>query len=163
MSSIATLLQAAESIEKHESERGVRNEFQDLPDELILKILSYLELKYLIKCGQISMRTRNISQDSSLWMTVNLMSKIVKTDLLEMILSRGCQTLNISNSTIVGSLSSNVNSQLTVLEFSRSVLTRLGTLPGHEYCSENIDVIEKLLFSCCSLQHLKMEGLLNHS
>ena len=109
MSSIATLLQAAECIERGESERVVRNKFQDLPDELILKILSYLELKYLIKCGQISMRTRNISQDSSLWTTVNLKEKIVKTEFLEMILSRGCQTLNISNSTIVGRLSLNVN------------------------------------------------------
>ena len=77
MSSIAKLLQAAEFIERRESERGVRNKFQDLPDELILKILSYLESKYLIKCGQISVRTRNISQDSTLWMTVNLEDKIV--------------------------------------------------------------------------------------
>ena len=160
MSSIATLLQAAESIEKHESERGVRNEFQDLPDELILKILSYLELKYLIKCGQISMRTRNISQDSSLWMTVNLMSKIVKTDLLEMILSRGCQTLNISNSTIVGSLSSNIKSQLRDLYLSQSEWGYPEReWPAKVYYEENVEVLEELLFSCCSLQRLEMEGL----
>ena len=160
MSSIATLLQAAEYIERRESERGVRNKFQDLPDELILKILSYLELKYLIKCGQISMRTRNISQDSSLWTTVNLKEKIVKTDLLEMILSRGCQTLNISNSTIVGSLSSNIKCQLRVLYMSQDEWGYPAReWPGKVYYEENIEVLEELLFSCCSLEHLEMEGL----
>ena len=160
MSSIATLLQAAECIEKRESERGVRNKFQDLPDELILKILSYLELKYLIKCGQISMRTRNISQDSSLWTTVNLKEKIVKTDLLEMILSRGCQTLNISNSTIVGSLNSNMKSRLRFLYLSQSEWGYPAReWPAKVYYEENSEVLEELLFSCCSLQHLEMEGL----
>ena len=160
MSSIATLLQAAECIERGESERVVRNKFQDLPDELILKILSYLELKYLIKCGQISTRIRNISQDSSLWMTVTLKKKIVKTDLLEMILSRGCQTLNISNSTIVGGLSSNLKSQLRVLYLSQSEWGYPARQwPAKVYYEENVEVLEDLLFSCCSLQHLEMEGL----
>jgi hypothetical protein len=59
--------------------------WQDLPDELILKILSYSEAKDLISCGHISKRTRNISRDSSLWVTANLEKKIVKTELLEMI------------------------------------------------------------------------------
>ena len=158
MSSIATLLQAAECIERGESERVVRNQFQDLPDELILKILSYLELIYLIKCGQISTRIRNISQDSSLWMTVTLKKKIVKNDLLEMILSRGCQTLNISNSTIVGGLSSNVKSQLRVLYLSQSEW-EAQEWPAKVYYDENVEVLEDLLFSCCSLQHLEMEGL----
>ena len=160
MSSIATLLQAAEYIERRESERGVRNKFQDLPDELILKILSYLELKYLIKCGQISMRTRNISQDSSLWITVNLEWKIVKADFLEIILSRGCQTLNISNSTIVGSLSSNIKSQLRVLYLSQPEWGYPAReWPANVYYVENVEVLEELLFSCCSLQRLEMEGL----
>ena len=44
--------------------------FQDLPDELVLKILSYLSSfkisKDLISCGQVSKRIRNISQDGTL-------------------------------------------------------------------------------------------------
>ena len=76
MSNIATLFQAAEDIAR--CERGMRNKWEDLPDELILKILSYSEVKDLISCGQVSKRTRNISQDRSLWVTVNLEKKIVK-------------------------------------------------------------------------------------
>ena len=60
--------------------------FQDLPDELVLKVLSYTETKDVICCGQLSRRIRQISHDSTLWLTANLEKKIVKTELLEMIL-----------------------------------------------------------------------------
>ena len=80
MSSIDTLLKAAEYVGRRES--GMRDKWQDLPDELVLKIFSYSEVIDLISCGQVSKRTRNISRDSSLWLTANLQDKIVKTDLL---------------------------------------------------------------------------------
>ena len=106
--------------------------FQNLPDELVLKILRSSETKDLISCGQVSRRIRRIGHDNSLWKTVNLEKKIVKTELLEMILSKGCQNLNLSNATIVGSLSLNDESQLRVLDFSQSNWTGA--------CSENIKV-----------------------
>ena len=74
--------------------------FQDLPDELVLKILGYSETKHLITYGQVSKRIRRISHDGKLWMTANLVEKIVKTEFLEIILSKGCTILTISNSTI---------------------------------------------------------------
>ena len=54
-------------------------------------------------------------------MTANLENKIVKIELLEMILSKGCKILNVSNSTIIGSLSSEMKSQLRVLDLSFTV------------------------------------------
>ena len=102
MSGIAALLQAAKYIDKCE---GITSKkWQDLPDEVLLKILSYFEVKDLISCGQVSRRIRRISHDGSLWVTTNLERKIVKTELLQMILCKGCKILDISNSTIVGSL-----------------------------------------------------------
>ena len=128
--------------------------FQDLPDELILEILSYSEITALISFGQVSKRIRRVSHDNSLWMTVNLEKKTVKTELLEMILGRGCMILNIANTNIIGSLSSNVKSQLRVLNLSQSAPR------WHAwYCAEYINVLEELLFSCCCLQHLAMDGL----
>ena len=172
MNSIATLLQAVEYIERCERE----TKWQNLPDELVLKILSYLEVKDLISCGQLSKRTRNISQDGSLWVTANLEKKIVKTELLEMILLKGCKNLNLSNSTIVGHLRSNMIvprrhaatagsrnmiSQLRILDLSQSTWGfPARKKPAQVYHKENISKIEDLLFSCCSLQNLKMEGLL---
>ena len=101
--------------------------FQDLPDELILKILGYLEIKALINCGQVSKRIRRISHDDSLWTTVNLENLIMKTELLAMILGKGCMALNISNCTILGRLSSKIKSQLRILNLSESTITWPGT------------------------------------
>ena len=158
MSSIDTLLKAAEYVERRES--GMRDKWQDLPDELVLKIFSYSEVIDLISCGQVSKRTRNISRDSSLWLTANLQDKIVKTELLELILIKGCKILSISNSTIVGCLSSNINSNLKVLNLSQSTwgLPKVIGLAKPIYRLKNIDVLEQLLFSCSSLQQLEIDG-----
>ena len=134
--------------------------FQDLPDELVLKVLSYTETKDIVSCGQLSKRIRQISNDSTLWVTANLEKKIVKTELLEMILSKECKILNLSNSTIVGHLRRNMISQLRVLDLSQSAWG----FPARRwlaqvYYEENTSKIEELLSSCCSLQNLKMEGL----
>ena len=121
---------------------------QDLPDELLLKILSFSETKDLIGCGQVSKRIRRISHDSTLWVMANLEKKIVKTELLEMILRKGCRILNLSHSEIFGSLSLNeFKSQIRVLNLSQISSS-----------SEETFVLEELLSSCFSLQHLIMEG-----
>ena len=136
--------------------------FQDLPDELILKILRYSETKDLIFFGQVSKRIRKISRDSTLWVTANLVKKIVKTELLEMILSNGCKILNISNSDVVGTLSSNIKSQLRFLDLSARttrILDGYGSIKK-KHSKETMDVFEELLFSCSFLQHLNIEGLL---
>ena len=127
--------------------------FQDLPDELILKVLSYSKIKALITCGQASKRIRKISRDNSLWKTVTLEKKIVKTELLELILEKGCMALKISNCYILGSLSSNIKSQLRTLNLSKYFKSTL-TWP----VSDNTDIFEELIFSCCFLQHLTIEG-----
>ena len=138
--------------------------FQDLPDELVLKILSYSKTKDLISCGQVSKRIRRISHDSILWVTANLKNKIVKTELLEMILRKGCKILNLRNSMILGNLSSNIKSQLRILKFSRPQFNIHCECDGDcncaPDCNEKTGVLEELLFSCCSLQHLVMEGVL---
>ena len=133
--------------------------FHDLPDELILKILSYSEVKELISCGQVSKRIRKISHDGTLWMTANLAKKIVKTELLEMILGKGCKVLILSNSTILGSFSSNIKSQLRVLNLSHVSVYRTMFVENKYMNLTLAKVLEELLFSCCSLQHLEMEGL----
>ena len=80
----------------------------------------------------------------------------MKTELLQMILCKGCNILDISNSTIVGSLNSNIKFQLRVLDLSQSGMA----LYGYGPCTKNFEVLEESLFSCRSLQHLEMEGLI---
>ena len=144
--------------------------FQDLPDELILKVLSYSKIKALITCGQASKRIRKISRDNSLWRRVTLKKKIVKTELLELILGKGCTILRISNSTILGSLNSKLKSQIRVLDLSQlDPWDRDWTFPNPTdwtfpnptqiNCTGNIEALENLLLSCSTLQHLSMTGL----
>ena len=52
-------------------------ELEQFPDEIILQVFSYLDMKELILCGQVSKRMRNISHDESLWQRINLHSKVL--------------------------------------------------------------------------------------
>ena len=124
------------------SEALIRS-FQDLPDELILKVLSYSEPKDVIKSGQVSKRLRKISQDNSLWQRVNFYAKIVKTELLELILDRECKSLHLNYTTILGSLSLYQKSKLRELNLDR--------------CFGNTQVLEEILASCDSLEKLAMQ------
>ena len=120
--------------------------FLDLPDELILKVFSYTETVDLLKCGQVSKKIRTISNDNSLFQTVNLSNKYLKCDLLATVLNKGCKSLNLSDSSILGNLSLIQNSQLRELDLSNCKLTRY-------------EVYEELLASCHSLQILSLKGL----
>ena len=97
--------------------------FLDLPDELILKVFSYTETVDLLKCGQVSKKIRTISNDNSLFQTVNLSNKYLKCDLLATVLNKGCKSLNLSDSSILGNLSLIQNSQLRELDLSNCRLT----------------------------------------
>ena len=112
-----------------------------------MKILSYLETKHLITSGQVSKRIRRISQDVP-WRTVNLERKIINTEILEMILRKGCKIPNLHHCTIVGRLSLKIKSQLKFLNFQSSSIWS---------CDDEIEerpFLEELLSSCFSLQHL---------
>ena len=45
---------------------------EDLPDELIVKVFSFLEIRDLICLGQLSIRIRAISHDEQFWQKINL-------------------------------------------------------------------------------------------
>ena len=95
-------------------------EMTDLPDEVLLKILSYLEVKNLILCSHVSKKLRVISQDKSLWQKINLCDKVVPMDFLKMVLNNGCKFLNLKRTDLVGNLSLKKPSQLEYLDLSYS-------------------------------------------
>ena len=119
--------------------------FLDLPDELILKVFSYTETADILRCGQLSKRIRTISNDNSLFQTVNLSGKYVKTCFLETVLHKGCKSLNLSDSSIRGNLNLIQKSKLRDLDLSN--------------CKTTTYVLEELFASCHSLQNLTLKGL----
>ena len=78
--------------------------FDHLPDEVQLKIFKFLEIEDLIRCAQVSKRTRRICHDESIWKKVNLFRKVVPSEFIVMILENGCKYINLQSSKIVGSL-----------------------------------------------------------
>ena len=92
--------------------------FLELPDELSLKVFSYTETADILMCGQVSKRIRIISNDNSLFQTVNLRNKIVKTDFLVTLLNKGCKSLNLSDCGLCGDLTVIPKSQLGILDLS---------------------------------------------
>ena len=71
-------------------------ELEDLPNELLLKILSYLNINSIISCGLLSKRIRFISHDASLWQKINLYQKTVPTKFLKFVMKNGCKYLSLS-------------------------------------------------------------------
>ena len=121
--------------------------FLDLPDELILKVLSYTETVDILRCGYVqNRRIKTISNDDSLFQIVNLSGRCLKANFLEIALNNGCKNLNLSGSSIWGNLNLTLESQLRELDLSNCKLTRY-------------EVYEELLASCHSLQTLSLEGL----
>jgi len=121
-------------------------QLKDLPDEVILIVLSFLEIKDLIKCGQLSKRIRTISQDESLWEKINLFEdQNVPSKFIEMIINRGCKYLSLFSAKSIGYLTLNkAESKLKYLDMS--------------LCSANDRMIEEILASCHSLEKLSLSS-----
>ena len=73
-------------------------ELADIPDEIILKVFSSLDLKDLLNCGQVSKRFRSISHDEFLWQTVDLSGKCVSAAFIQFIMERDYKHIDLSNS-----------------------------------------------------------------
>ena len=118
----------------------------DVPDEVILRVFSNLEIKDFIRCGQVSKRIRAISQDQSLWLRIDLYKeKSLAAGFLEYVLNNGCKYLGLGLAQIAQidgeSLKCNP-SQLKCLDLS--------------FCRGSLQVFDDLLSSCHSLEKLAL-------
>ena len=76
---------------------------QDSPDEIILRVIKYLDINELVKFGEVSKRMRAISNDKSLWQKINLSRDRpswcdqfdVPTKFVKMVIENGCQYLSL--------------------------------------------------------------------
>ena len=73
---------------------------EDFPNEILLKIFTYLEFKDLGYCSQISRRFREISQSRPLWETVIENNQRIPAGFIWHALTLGCKYLHLENSTI---------------------------------------------------------------
>ena len=131
--------------DKNFMEKSIR--LEELPNELLLKIFSFLEITNLLNCSQTSKRIRVICYDDSLWQKINLSKKKVTTEFLQKVIGYGCKSLNLNEAKIVGTLSLENESPFTDLDLSA--------------CSATSHILEELLRSCHYLQKLTLTQPLN--
>ena len=73
---------------------------ENLPDEVLLTIVNYLDIKSITKFGQVCTRTREISRDESLWRKTVLFNKKVCPEFVKFILDNGCRYLSFKGQLI---------------------------------------------------------------
>ena len=122
----------------------------DLPDELILLVVSFLNMKEIIKCGQVSKRIRSICSDETIWQKVNLYNKIVPVKFLIHLIDNKCKYLSLLRSKIC--IFKLYGSPMKLNQYCELKVLDLG------YCNADYQVVEELLSSCHSLENLSMKG-----
>ena len=123
-------------------------QLEDLPDEMIVKVFSYLKIGDLIHCGHVSKRIRQIWNVESLWQSIdfndldNGRGSKVQTDFIIFLLDKGCKYLNLRSVELTGSLKLDELSKLKRLNL--------------EECNAKREVFEEILYSCHSLEQLSI-------
>ena len=139
---------------------------QDLPDEIILKVINYLQIKDRIRFGHTSKRIRNISGDETLWQKLNTsnLSGMFSTlnleyhnhnlpiNFLEMVLENGCQYLRLEDTVLGNPLELEDGSKD---KMCLEKVSKLRYLDLKNFIT-NKDCFEEILASCKSLQKLSM-------
>ena len=117
----------------------------DLPNEIIIKVLSYLETRDLFFFGHLSTRTRAISRDEALWQKVTVYNKTLKSEFLEFILRNGCKFLKLIDVQLKGSLHLRKSSILSDLSL--------------DSCAIKHQVLEEFLASCHCLTKFTLRDM----
>ena len=89
--------------------KNKKKQLEDLPDEVILNTLNFLELPDLIRCGLVSKRIRSVSFIESLWQKIDISNsghsrKKVPTDVMKRIINRGCKSFSLRGCKVTGNL-----------------------------------------------------------
>ena len=134
---------------------------EDLPEEIILKIFSFLDRKNLFRASLVSKRTYNISQDSSMfqrWLKVNFYNKTLPTSLLEKVLAKGCKYLSLQHATLEGKLRLEKRILLKCLDIS-NCQSNMGMIYIWDEIFANCHSLEKLCLIESRLESINMKDL----
>jgi len=116
----------------------------NLPNEVLLKVFTYLNIRDLGYCAQVSKRLGDISIDESLWQKINVFNKVVPTGFIQHILKRGCQYLNLNSAVLEGDSEFPTKSKLKYLDLSHT--------------KADFGILEELVGTCNSLEKLSLDG-----
>jgi len=119
-------------------------QLEDLPDEVILKICSFMDIREILKCGQVSKRIRAISKDESLWLKLNFLEGYVPYAFLEKAVENGCRYLSLAFACLYDGENSKIPLNLKYLEMSRGKGIGSGLGGPHKVILRNCRSLQKL-------------------
>ena len=120
-------------------------QLDDLPIEVLLIVLNYLELPDLNRLGQVSKRLKSASLVDSLWQETILINKTMSNNLVEKTLDRGCKTLCLKSCRLT-----EASHLLSTFEDKKLVSSQLINLDLYN-CDFTHGFLETLLLSSHSL------------
>ena len=119
------------------------SEFYDFPNEIIVKVLTYLKVEEIARCHRVSKRINAICHDVTLWKKINIINiDLVPAKLLQLVLNNGCEYLSLNWSTVEGNLVMNKASKLRYLDMTSFTATD--------------EFKEQFLASCHSLENVSL-------
>ena len=133
--------------------------FEGLPDEILLNIFSLLDIKGVLRCGQVSKRLRAISNDKLLWLKLNLFQRDIPYGFIDKAVQNGCEYLNLGFSCVQGGKKSKVPWKLKYLEISQSFDLPLWARAVPEGVLENCQVLQKLSVEYLTLNSDEIEQI----
>ncbi|XP_041503026.1 S-phase kinase-associated protein 2-like [Microtus oregoni] len=120
--------------------------WDSLPDELLLRIFSYLCLPALVRASRVCKKWYHLSQDGTLWQTLDLAGVKLHPDVTVRLLSRGVIAFRCPRSVMEQPLSERLRSfPVKHMDLSNSVI--------------NVASLHGILSECSKLQNLSLEGL----
>lgn len=76
------------------------DDFDTLPEEIVLKIFQMMDKRTLLKCAFVCQKWRRISYDESLWQCLNIPSRRMSILTLENLLARNIKYFSASHSNV---------------------------------------------------------------
>ena len=119
-------------------------QLEDLPDEVILKICSFMDIREILKCAQVSKRIQAISKDESLWLKLNFFEGYVPYPFLEKAVENGCRYLSLAFADLYDYENSKIPLNLLYLEMSRGNGLGPGLRGPHRVILKNCHSLQKL-------------------
>ena len=128
---------------------------EDLPEEIILKILSLVNIRDLFQCLAVNNKIRAFANDESLWVKMHIdgynSNNELPAELLPKILAQGCQYLSLFNCRILtGTVKFPKNFQLKYLCVDPA---------SYESDNKTFNILPDLAASCYSLEKLSFKRL----
>lgn len=122
--------------------------FDNIPDEIIVKIFSDLNWQDLGRCASVCRRFLRLAYDGTLWRRVNMFAKTVPADTIGQLLARGTRYLSLGYAKLLSPIKMRSRAgsfQLKYLDLS--------------HCKVNVRDLEKIISNCHTLEKLSLEAV----